>query len=1049
MRALRWLIGGLLFFGTLGATSLSAQSVDTGILGAVADSSGALIPGVTVAVTNVGTGVANTVVTGANGAFEIRYLSPGEHIVEVTLQGFRTQRATIQLRVAQMMRVDFTVQLGEVKETVNVVAAGQLLETQSAVVRDVLTSERIENLPVAGRNFVNLGNLTPGVVAGSGEFKAGGIRSRYQQITFGGVSVTGNRNNVLAMFPTLDAIEEINVQTSNYTAEYGGHAGASVHVQLRAGSNAFHGAVSEFMRSDKFNARNFFSAPNSQKPELKRNQFGSVVSGPIRQNGTFFMGSYEGVRETRESVAQTNFLTEAMRRGDFSGLAAIRDPLTGQPFPGNIIPAQRLDPKSVDMINKYQPLPNTTGPNNFIGTSLNTGPQDQFLTRIDHNFSRQHKMFAHYLLQDQRNTSVPVNPNFAREQPFRNQNVAAQFMSTLRDNVLNEVRYGYARGTQDNRSMLRDSDFSPITDLGINGWMIGGPTGRPQTGFETGFPAIDIQNFGSLGHGGDLDKSMTHQIVDNLTWIRGKHAMKAGLDVRYMMGDASTVNEPYGRMVFTRDITGNAAAAFMLGLPRTAASPEGLPVSHVRQWRSGLYFQDDWQATSRLTLNLGLRYDVNQVQHDTECKVRTLRFDLDPSGPVLWPAAGECADDMYINDHLHWAPRFGAAYRLSDRVVVRGGYGVFNMAFHLNHLNTLHLNPPNASVQVTNPSTPIMTIGNPFPSALLPTVLFNVTSVEVDRHHPDGYYQNWNTSVGYEFSPRDVVEVRYVGARGTGLDTSLVNWNSPDPDPNATDIQSRRPYPQYAKIRMWAHDGSSTYRSLQAQYKRSVSAGQSVTAAYTWGQNRDNQGEGLNNTRSRRQNPRGGVDTEWADSVADIRHRLVVGWVWDVPFGSNLTGLSGLLVKGWQISGIATFQSGSPIFITQDGDVLNTDPTTSSAEYMEIRPNLVSGQDPNLPRDERDFTRWFNTAAFARATVTYGDSPRNPVVGPGRTFFDLSLVKSFRLLNGQQLQLRAEAFDAFNTPLWGNPNGILGNSSFGRITSATNREMQFGVRYSF
>jgi hypothetical protein len=350
---------------------------------------------------------------------------------------------------------------------------------------------------------------------------------------------------------------------------------------------------------------------------------------------------------------------------------------------------------------------------------------------------------------------------------------------------------------------------------------------------------------------------------------------------------------------------------------------------------------------------------------------------------------------------------------------------------------------------VTNPSVPIMTLANPFPSALLPSVFFNVTSVEPDRHHPDGYFQNWNGSVGYEFSPRDVLEVRYVGARGTGLDTSIVNWNSPDPDPTARDIQSRRPYPQFAKIRMWAHDGESTYESLQAQYKRSVSAGQSITVAYTLGQNRDNQAEGLNNTRSRRQNPRGGTDTEWADSTADIRHRLVVGWVWEIPFGSSLSGVVGAVAKGWQLSGIGTLQSGSPIFITQDGDVLNTDPTTSSSDYMEIRPNLVQGQDANLPADQRTFAKWFNTAAFARATVTYGNSPRNPVVGPGRTTFDISVAKSFRTPGGQQFQVRAEAFDAFNTPLWGNPNGILGNSNFGRITSATNREMQFGLRYSF
>jgi hypothetical protein len=211
---------------------------------------------------------------------------------------------------------------------------------------------------------------------------------------------------------------------------------------------------------------------------------------------------------------------------------------------------------------------------------------------------------------------------------------------------------------------------------------------------------------------------------------------------------------------------------------------------------------------------------------------------------------------------------------------------------------------------------------------------------------------------------------------------------------------------------------------------------------------RDNQAEGLNNSRARRQNPRGGVESEWADSTLDIRHRLVVGWVWDIPFASNLTGVPGLFLKGWQLSGIGTIQSGSPLFITQDGDSLNTDPTANT-DQAEIRPNLVPGQDPKLPRGERDFARWFNTSAFTRATVTYGNSPRNAVVGPGRTIIDLSLARSFRLRGSQQIQFRVEAFNTLNNPVWGAPNTILGNPNFGRITSATNREMQIGLRYTF
>jgi hypothetical protein len=519
-----------------------------------------------------------------------------------------------------------------------------------------------------------------------------------------------------------------------------------------------------------------------------------------------------------------------------------------------------------------------------------------------------------------------------------------------------------------------------------------------------------------------------------------------GADIRRMMGDATSTNAPFGALDFTRDISGHAAAAFILGYPRTARTPEGIPIGGIRQWRHGLYLQDDWRVNPRLTVNLGLRYDHNLPPRDVNGVSRTLRFDLDPSGPVLWPNPGEVVDELYFNKHRHWAPRLGFAYQLNERMVVRGGYGVFNMALHLDNINTLGTNPPTASVQVTNPTlNPVATIANPFPSALVPTnPIFNVTSAEVDRNHRDGYYQNWNVAVGYELSRAAVFEIRYVGAKGSNLDTSLTNFNSPDPDPNAGSIplQSRRPYPAFGRIRMWMTDGESDYQSLQSEFKHRGPWGLTLTLAYTLSELNDNQQGGLNASRGRRQNPRS-LEGEYAPSADDQRHRFVVGYVWNIPFGSTLTGLTGVLLKGWQLSGIGIFNSGSPIFINQDGDPLNVD-------SEEIRPNLVAGQDPDLPESERTLTRWFNTAAFARATTTYGTSPRNPVVGPGRKIVDLSVSKAFAIQSGRQIEFRVEAFNAFNWVNWGNPNGTLGNSNFGVISSANAaREMQLSLKYIF
>ena len=1030
--------------------TLMAQSVDTGILGTVLDGTGAVIPGVDVTVTNAATGVAQTIVTSPTGTFEIRYLVPGDYVIQAAISGFRTERSTVAIRVGQLARVNFTLQVGSVGEVVDVEAQGLLLETQSGVTGNVVTAETLVNMPLSGRNFTALGNLTAGVVASGTQFRASGARGMYQQVSFDGVSALNNRGNNLFMYPSVDAVEEFKVQATNYTAEYGGHAGANVQLQLKSGTNSFHGSAFDFFRTDTLDARNYFAKAPTPKPQLDRHQFGGVVGGPVRRNRTFFMGSYEGLVEERESVAQTNVLTEAMRRGDFSGVSTvIRDPRTGLPFPGNIIPAGRLDPLAVSMVNDYQPLPNQTGANNYRGLTRTDDTQNQFITRVDHVLSSKQKLFGHYLYQNRDNPSYPINPGFPVARLFNNHSAAVQHVTTWSSSILNEVRFGYMRGDLNRLSPRRNSGFSVERDLGIHGMLVGGPNGRPPNELEIGFPTINIQNFNGFGDGtgGEgVDKSQTYQFVNNLTLIRGRHALKMGADIRRLLGDATSTNAPFGALDFTGDIAGHAAAAFILGYPRTARTPEGIPIGGIRQWRHGFYVQDDWRMSPRLTVNLGLRYDHNRPPKDVNGVSRTLRFDLSPSGPVLWPGPGEVVDELYFNKHRHWAPRLGFAYQMTDRMVLRGGYGVFNMALHLDNINTLGTNPPTASVQVTNPTlNPVATLANPFPPALVPTnTIFNVTSAEVDRNHRDGYYQNWNVAVGYELSSSAVLEVRYVGAKGSNLDTSLTNFNSPDPDPNAGAIplQSRRPYPAFGRIRMWATDGESDYQSLQSEFKHRGPWGLNLTMAYTLSELKDNQQGGLNASRARRQNPRS-LEGEYGPSADDQRHRLVVGYVWDVPFGSRLSGLSGALLKGWQISGIGIFNSGSPIFINQDRDTLNVD-------SEEIRPDLVAGQDPTLPADERTRERWFNTAAFTRATVTYGNSPRNPVVGPGRKVVDISVAKFFDLQNGRRIQFRAEAFNAFNWVNWNNPNGTLGNSNFGVISSAAAaREMQLSLKYLF
>ena len=609
-------------------------------------------------------------VSGPNGTFEVRYLLPGDYTIQASLSGFRTERTTVTIRVGQTARLNFVLEVGNIGEVVDVEAQGLLLETQSGVTGNVVTSESLVNMPLSGRNFTQLGNLTAGVVASNTQFRTSGARGMYQQVSFDGVSALNNRGNNLFMYPSVDAVEEFKVQATNYTAEYGGHAGANVQLQLKSGSNSLHGSAFNYVRNDSLDARNYFAKAPTPKPELDRQQFGGVIGGPVRRNQTFFMGSYEGVQETRETVSQANVLTPEMRRGDFSAL------LPGDPHPRSSDQSairRQHHPEQptgsaggVDDQRSTSRCPIRRVPTTSAALRCAEDTQHQIITRVDHVISPKQKLFGHYLYQYRDNPTVPINPEFPAPRLFKNHSMAVQHVATWSSSLLNEIRFGYMRGDLNRLSPRRLTGFSVEDDLGIHGMLVGGPNGRPPNENEIGFPSITIQGFNGFGDstGGEgIDLSQTYQFVDNLTVIRGRHALKMGGDVRRMMGDATSTNAPFGALDFTRDISGHAAAAFMLGFPKVARTPEGIPIGGIRQWRTGFYFQDDWRATPRMTVNLGLRYDKNLPPKDINGVSRTLRFDL-PNGPVLWPEPGEVVDQLYFNEQRGWAPRLGI--RLPD-----------------------------------------------------------------------------------------------------------------------------------------------------------------------------------------------------------------------------------------------------------------------------------------------------------------------------------------------------------------------------------------------
>ena len=1041
----------------LGAATLAlySQTADTAILGRVTDPQGSVVPKATVTVTESSTGVARTATTSAEGNFEIRYLVPGEYTVEVGASGFRGERRTgITIQIAQQARINFSLQVGSVQQAVEVTGTAPLLQTENSTLGSVVGTERTVDLPLNGRQFNNLAVLTPGVSVTNpdqhssstdgGLITANGQRPIWGQVNVDGVTMVNNRHAYVNIYPSVDAIEEFKVQTGNFSAEYGMGAGTNTNIQLRSGTNVFHGSAFEFLRNQAIDARDFFIPAPAPKNILKQNQFGATFGGPIVRNKTFFFASYEGLRSIAESPSTAVVLTPAQRAGNFAGFAPVTDPLNnGSPFPNNIIPSNRLDPVSLNIINQYMPLPNTSGTTNYAGASLGDLTIHQGIVRVDEYIGKKDQLFAHVILGHRNFPNTDLNPNFHFTGDYPMSNYQVQYIHTFSPTLLNELRVGADLENVSQLSIRTNTNFT-IESLGINGMLVGGPRGRPLRPDEQGFPNLNISGYMGMGDdlaASNLDDSKTVQVVDNLTLVRGVHTVKFGADIRRNMDDATTNNWPFGILDFTSDIASDAAASYMLGYPRTAYTPEGVPITAARQWRMGFYVQDDWKVTPKLTLNLGLRYDLYPAPHDANNVSRTLDFSTNP--PTFIPAPGQALDPLWHVSHKNFAPRLGLAWNAPAGFVVRGGYGMFYYGGQFDNLNILQLNPPTAgSLTITNPSLhPIATIQNPIPAALYPTnPFFNAVTLPADPAHPDSYVQNWNFMTSKQFGA-NVLDVGYVGNKATHVDSSFKNWNQPDPGPG--DIQARRPYPTYARIRLQFYGANVSYNSLQVRFERRLSKGLSFTAAYTWSHEIDDAWETTNSGGCGCQNPHD-LGAERASGVYDQRQNLVIGYVWQIPFGNGLTGVAGAIAKGWSFEGIVTLASGSPFDILESFDSQNND-------GLWERPNLIAGQKVSVPHQGPSL--WFNTNAFTPSVYMYGNSPRDPVVGPPTEAVNFTLMKAFRMpwSESHSLEFRAEAFNALNTPQFSNPDQYLGDTAFGQVTSTKldNRELQLALKYRF
>jgi Carboxypeptidase regulatory-like domain/TonB dependent receptor len=1123
----------VLAIGAVIALGLVAQTVSTEILGLVTDSSGAVIPAATVKITRLATGDVRTAATNASGNYVFPVLEIGEYEVTCSASGFKTEvvhHVTIELQ--QQARLDFRLQVGERAEIVEVSAAGSLLRTEDATMGSVIESRRVVELPLNGRNFSQLATLMPGVIFGTsriGVTQQGGVpipgqtvqiaaegqRDIQQRATIDGVVTTEPRTNTMTYLPSIEAIEEFKVQSAVYSAEYGVNSGAQINVAIKSGTNSLHGTLFEFVRNDKFDARGFFLPPTQTKNKLRRNQYGGVGSGRIKKDRTFWLVNFESRRERRATPDASAVATTAMRSGDFSELlqagnrwypsstAPVLIGLPGSaPFPGNIIPPSLLNPVSLNLLtskNKspysyggYLPLPTSDAqafaihsPINLFGTDPLNVDSNQYLARFDHRFGVNDRVFVHYILVNASAASSPLAVASTTLTDNRSQNVGFGWTKILSPAMVNDLRYGYNRTHTVYGGPLTANGFDQQA-LGLN-FLV---NGRPLKSNENGLPIIAISGY--LGfpdprEPGQLDNVWLHAISDSIFMNRGRHNIKFGGEYSYNQAGSERANVPRGQLTFTGNISGipDAFAAFMLGIPYTAQSAEGQPPLTTLQQRLALYWTDDFKATSRLTLNIGVRWDWFGHVHDLDNlgRIRSVSFAPGQAQTINGQFVPELIPNPGTNEPLYainWKqimPRLGLAYRLADRMVLRAGAGQFYNANQLNNFQILNLQPPTSgsTINQNNPQNPQATISNPFaglPPGASPTALLMLGNIGSDgkSHFLNNNIWQWTMEIERTFGKDFVASLGYVGNKGTHLDQTVSNYNNPDP--GLGDIQSRRPIQFYtdslkpgqlfplSTLRYLNSGLNSNYNALHARVEKRFAHGLTFTAAFNY-QKSLATGYSVNESSPYQsnvpQNPRN-TALDRGRFGLDQRFRFVYNYVWQLPLFQQAKGIQGAVLGGWSLNGIVQLASGFPITVAQSGDSMNTGSAGAP------RPNIAPGSSVSRVWDSRTLSQWFNTAAFVRAKCNgcagaglfvgplgYGNAGEGLIDSPGLKTWDFSLFKEFRIKESHRLQFRIEAFNLFNTPQFAGPDATLGDAAFGRITTTTidNREVQFALKYSF
>ncbi len=1061
----------------LGLSATAHAQVDRATLsGVVKDSTGAVISGASVTVTNVATNVATRVTTTSTGNYLAVNLAPGTYLVEAEATGFQKTAQSVILEVGQRGRLDVTLGVGGLAESVTVENAVRLLNTEQAAVGTVLDQNAVSKLPLAIRNWDDLLALVAGV-QGDRYSEEGGATALGRT---GGVNVHGNRslqnnfmldgvdNNTISTNlqelstqvsrPSIDSIEEFKVVTSPYSAEYGRSPGAAISVTTKSGTNSFRGALYDYFRDERFDSNTYFNEgfrkerglATLPKPANDQNQFGGSLGGPIVKDKAFFFADYEGTRITKGVTHITRTLTDDDRRGVFP--AGVRDPLTGQPFPGNVIPRDRWDPVAAAIIDLL-PAPNTPGANNYTRPDASVADNaDRFLGRVDLRLSNSDNVFARYIYT-KRTRVLPgwfggiidgTASSALGDQSMKSQALVAGWTRIFGPSLVNEFRFSGIRGDSD-LTQVPFGQAPPaaarVPGVPDNPLFSGGVTGMNIVGYFGGGAKIGSPNFSPK-----FQHTRQYQFLNTLSWLKGDHQFKFGADVMApMKNEYLDVPGTRGDLQFRATFTGNAAADFLLGYVSDSLLTTSWVVDQ-RHWATSFFVQDDWKVSPKLSLNLGLRYGF--ITPALEAQNRQANFDP-TTGRLVNAKDGSLEDRGLVKpDKNNFAPRIGAVYKLNDTTVVRTGYGIFyNMFDAIGSEDQIALNPGSGLVSLqpataTAASGPQFLLRNGFPAGYLDPSRIDLSRAVLrgaDRNSEKALIHQFSVGAQKTFSQVWVATLDLVRTEGRNL-ANLINLNQPLPNAAGNNALGPRPFPNAGPQIQWREaNGESSYKGMDLQFEKRYSKGYAFGLAYTLSECEDNTAEHLatGGSPSRSQNARD-LEAWFGPCGYDTKHRFVANFLAELPFAKGSGGAAKFLVGNWSLSGIFAARSGRPFTATQNNN--NVGP------YHTGLPNQIGSGDGPKTVDQ-----WFNAADFQAVTSgTFGNAKRNGLRGPSWKALDLSLQKRFAASRGN-LILRWDVFNVFNSVNFGLPAADISSATVGTIRSLSGdaRLMQFSARVTF